>query len=394
MIFVTTLICIAHFIVNAAAARHLLQGGGGGGGGGPAGGGGGGGGSIHTEYDFIIDISVSYNWEIINNQTTSFTLKYSTLWSLISNKISIRSAFDLETILDKTSNRNDLIHELFDANKTETFHLKIAVTSDSKTGSNNLKDYVNTDLANDIKSKFQLMDWPLTVHAVECTIKKAPNYGVLVTIVISSIVGFVFICGCCVWCICYKMFQKNGKESNDQITCTESPDKWVNDGKCKKGDELNDVVCTDPFIDGLYSGAYWQYRRNYDMQAFTLQFGDNGVVTGNGEDDVGEYKIIGIYSSNTQKMAFDKTYVRGTGNKRENLGHTVKIGLEYNGIKNQFEGKWYVETHKYKGNGEWRIKKCDNAPAKSKTTREGTKKYHTINAEDEEEVAIITILRS
>ena len=44
-----------------------------------------------------------------------------------------------------------------------------------------------------------------------------------------------------------------------------------------------------------------------------------------------------------------KTYHLGTGDESQNLGHIVRIRLHYNHMTQQFEGKWFVHTHKYRG---------------------------------------------
>ena len=110
------------------------------------------------------------------------------------------------------------------------------------------------------------------------------------------------------------------------------------------------------FIDGAYYGHYKQYGRKYTMRSFELQF-NNNIVCGCGVDSVGSYLIKGIYSEKTQRMSLNKTYIEGTGNPEENLGHTVRVRLEYDTESNQFIGKWCVKTLRYNGNGVWIISK-------------------------------------
>ncbi|CAF5119486.1 unnamed protein product [Rotaria sp. Silwood1] len=71
-------------------------------------------------------------------------------------------------------------------------------------------------------------------------------------------------------------------------------------------------------------------------------------VHGGGNDDVGTYIITGIYSPSTLRMSLKKHYQIGTGNPRENLGHQVKIQVEWNHNNRQFEGKYYVRTRLHK----------------------------------------------
>ncbi|CAF4295133.1 unnamed protein product, partial [Adineta steineri] len=69
-----------------------------------------------------------------------------------------------------------------------------------------------------------------------------------------------------------------------------------------------------------------------------------------------KFTINGIYSHETSRLGLSKKYQLGTGNKTENLGHTVTIQLTWNKTSNQFEGKWYVQTNKYRGNDKFQLK--------------------------------------
>eukprot|EP01083_Nonionella_stella_P124737 376834_1 len=110
------------------------------------------------------------------------------------------------------------------------------------------------------------------------------------------------------------------------------------------------------FVIISFDGHYIQYGKQHPMHPFNLTFDGFNNVQDNGSDTVGQYNISGIYSKHTSRMQLNKTYIRGTGNALENLGHTVKIKLEWNRKKLQFEGPWYVYTHKYEGTGSWIIK--------------------------------------
>ena len=149
-----------------------------------------------------------------------------------------------------------------------------------------------------------------------------------------------------------------------------------------------DVSLDSPFIDGLYCGYYKQYGRNYPMVPFEMEFND-GAVTGQGYDCVGDYRINGIYSDKTGRMAFNKTYIKGTGDLSQNFGHTVKIRLQYQNksISKKFEGRWYVKTHRYEGSGSWVISKCGNSNKVEgvKTKIKDDNKYQTVNIEEGEE---------
>lgn len=111
------------------------------------------------------------------------------------------------------------------------------------------------------------------------------------------------------------------------------------------------------FPSGDWTSSYFQYHRSHGPYTFSLMFDHQELkVTGSGKDDVGVFSIDGIYSLNTRRIGLTKTYQKGTGNSLENLGHTVTIQLEWNFQKYQFEGKWYVSTHKYRGSDEFTLK--------------------------------------
>ena len=85
---------------------------------------------------------------------------------------------------------------------------------------------------------------------------------------------------------------------------------------------------------GRWAGWYRQYRRQHQLFSFNLDFLPSakvhncGMVRGFGSDDVGTYKINkGSYNLNTGRVCFTKKYRAGTGDRTENLGHSV----EYHG---------------------------------------------------------------
>ena len=87
---------------------------------------------------------------------------------------------------------------------------------------------------------------------------------------------------------------------------------------------------------------------SFDHQAST--------ITGSGSDNVGTYVIDGIFSSHSRRVGLTKKYQLGIGNPLENLGHTVTIQLEWNSSHRQFEGKWYVRTKSFRGEGAFELK--------------------------------------
>eukprot|EP00053_Salpingoeca_punica_P000010 m.26945 g.26945 ORF g.26945 m.26945 type:complete len:290 (-) comp10008_c0_seq1:316-1185(-) len=111
------------------------------------------------------------------------------------------------------------------------------------------------------------------------------------------------------------------------------------------------------YPSGAWRGYYNQYGSNHDLCEYYLSFYateqyDLVSVTGGGSDDVGQYTIKGLCNPCTRRISFQKTYIAGTGNPRENLGHTVEY-RGYGGAQAEhgFQGKWYVHTHRYRGNG-------------------------------------------
>jgi hypothetical protein len=69
------------------------------------------------------------------------------------------------------------------------------------------------------------------------------------------------------------------------------------------------------------------------MPPFTLHFfpdtNDTGlnIVQGYGTDSVGQFTMNGSYCASSGRLAMGKTYIMGTGDPEQNLGHTVKLRL-------------------------------------------------------------------
>lgn len=116
-------------------------------------------------------------------------------------------------------------------------------------------------------------------------------------------------------------------------------------------------TCMDDFMSGIWSSRYYQYRKWHGPSAFSLNFqSKTSKITGNGSDDVGEYIVEGIYSTKTNRIGLTKTYRLGTGDLTQNLGHSVTIQVEWNSSKRLFEGKWFVRTSNYSGEGKFELK--------------------------------------
>ena len=110
------------------------------------------------------------------------------------------------------------------------------------------------------------------------------------------------------------------------------------------------------FQSGRWESQYFQHNNWHAPYHVDLTFDAEQLkVTGSGLDDVGMYFIDGIYSIQTRRIGLIKKYQLGTGNPLQNLGHDVTIQLQWNRNSNQFEGKWYVRTPKFKGQGDFKL---------------------------------------
>ena len=117
-----------------------------------------------------------------------------------------------------------------------------------------------------------------------------------------------------------------------------------------------EIYQIEPFDTGMWSSRYQQYDMWHGPHQCSLQFDQaTNRVTGAGNDDVGRFSIDGTFSTETHRMGLTKTYQLGTGDPTENSGHKVTIQLTWNDSTNRFEGKWYVQTKKYRGGGEFQL---------------------------------------
>jgi hypothetical protein len=118
-----------------------------------------------------------------------------------------------------------------------------------------------------------------------------------------------------------------------------------------------DAYDVNAFQSGIWSSRYFQYNKWHGPYQFSLSFDPESMkVTGSGSDDVGTFIVNGTYSVKSRRMGLTKTYQAGTGNPSENLAHQVTIQLAWNAQNNEFEGKWYVQTSKYRGEDKFELK--------------------------------------
>ena len=111
------------------------------------------------------------------------------------------------------------------------------------------------------------------------------------------------------------------------------------------------------FQSGLWSSRYFQDKSWHGPHQLSLSFDPQSMkVIGTGIDDVGNFTIDGIYSFDTNRIGLTKTYVRGTGDKKRNLGHQVIIQLTWNTNNHQFEGKWFIMLPNYQRTDDFELK--------------------------------------
>jgi hypothetical protein len=155
----------------------------------------------------------------------------------------------------------------------------------------------------------------------------------------------------CVCCFCYACHQKDKGEpcqTNETFVA-------LNRRDVERG--AKELYLNNAFQSGTCSCRYYQYGAWHGPHLLSLSFNDADMtIKGSGTDDVGTFTADGIYSKSTRRIGLTEHYQRGTGDPSQNLGHDVAIQVIYNAQRNQFEGKWYVQTHKYHGEGQIEFK--------------------------------------
>lgn len=112
---------------------------------------------------------------------------------------------------------------------------------------------------------------------------------------------------------------------------------------------------------GIWRGYYTLAGARHDVCEFNLTFTDEtGQIVGSGVDDVGQYNISGRHGG--ARMAFSKTYVRGSRNNRGvvsygNSGHTVEYRGEVAGssLGGGFRGLWTIRSRHGDHNGQFHL---------------------------------------
>lgn len=113
---------------------------------------------------------------------------------------------------------------------------------------------------------------------------------------------------------------------------------------------------SDPFESGNWTFRCYQYGKLNGPFRLSLRFDHSaGTVSGHGNDNVGNFIIGGIFSSNTLRLGLSMKYQLGTGDRRENMGHTATLQLKWNSAENRYDGKWYVRVANYRGEGKFEL---------------------------------------
>jgi hypothetical protein len=140
--------------------------------------------------------------------------------------------------------------------------------------------------------------------------------------------------------------------------------QWIKRGRELEGGKEKIAA----IASGKYEGCFRQYNVFTRVPRFRLSV-DGEKLSGHGYDAIGEYTLKGEIAG--QYVALKKKYVLGTGNRKENKGHTVYMKLKYCEIaagnpaakqaleqhsgrvqpKFWFMGTWRVSTSNYVGDG-------------------------------------------
>jgi hypothetical protein len=118
----------------------------------------------------------------------------------------------------------------------------------------------------------------------------------------------------------------------------------------------------DPFEPGIWTFRCYQYGNLNGPFRLSLRFDHSaGTVSGHGHDNVGNFTIDGIFSPRTLRLGLSMKYRLGTGDRRENMGHTATVQLKWNSAENRYDGKWYVQVPTYRGEGKFELERPDSS---------------------------------
>lgn len=116
------------------------------------------------------------------------------------------------------------------------------------------------------------------------------------------------------------------------------------------------------FETGKWMSRYVHHRLKYGPHENSLTFNsESSTIIGLGSDDIGKFLIEGIYSIQTNRIAFIKSYQLGTGNRLTNHGQQMIVQLKWMSKRQQFEGKWYVHSTRYHEEGKFELKRQETS---------------------------------
>lgn len=166
--------------------------------------------------------------------------------------------------------------------------------------------------------------------------------GKVIGIVIGSVFGGILILACCLTLcalgVCLPLLCFKGAPFRSNKAYVYSRIGMYND--------RNNAI----FRPGSYSSYYIKdgsLRGPYNLVLGFYPTGDH-IVYGKGNDDVGQFIIKGTYSPRTLRMGLEKRYQKGTGDSSANFGHTMTIQVQWNERTQNFDGKYYLKTGKYR----------------------------------------------
>ena len=175
----------------------------------------------------------------------------------------------------------------------------------------------------------------------------------------QNVIMFVMAGGFAVIILIYCACCGKDEPSVDNETFVNSNPHQVEGELVKREMQMHSLVNSSRpniFRNGMWASRYYQYGNWNGPFEFVLSFDpETNRLKGWGWDNVGKFDITGTYSNKFYRMGITKTYVRGTGDTKQNLGHSVIIQLTGNAQTGKFEGKWYVSTHKYQGEDKFEL---------------------------------------
>ncbi|CAF2086521.1 unnamed protein product [Rotaria magnacalcarata] len=173
--------------------------------------------------------------------------------------------------------------------------------------------------------------------------------GIIAGSVIGGVLGLIGIIFLTIFCC--RRYRAQHADSNDTFISKNSTNERYRNYQTYEEDYFN---------NGDWLSRYHQYGRWNGPHRMSLVFDRNtNRVTGNGSDNVGKFIIDGTFSLENQRVAMVKTYELGTGDPKENFGHTVDLQMTWNSKNGQFEGKWCVNANHYRGEDNFEMKYAD-----------------------------------